>query len=65
MPHPLPPDPPLDFDMALINELHDAANALGRLGELGITRELTGKARDRIYAYTEYLDILNEDTEPL
>ena len=31
MPHPLPPDPPLDFDMALINELHDAANALGRL----------------------------------
>ncbi len=28
-------------------------------GQLGIVKELTGKKRNRIYAYTEYIDILN------
>jgi len=28
-------------------------------------RGITGKARDRIYVYEEYLDILGEETQPL
>ena len=39
--------------------------ALKRLEEIGIVKEITGKARDRIYVYTEYLDILGEGTQPL
>ncbi len=35
------------------------------LGELGLTREMTGKRRNRIFAYDGYLSILNEGTEPL
>lgn len=39
--------------------------ALERLCTLGISREVTGQRRNRLYAYTEYLDILSEGTEPL
>lgn len=42
-----------------------ANNALEKLEELGIISEITGKKRGRIYAYTTYLDIMNEGTEPL
>ncbi|MDQ3555396.1 MAG: Fic family protein [Gemmatimonadota bacterium] len=34
--------------------------ALGRLTELGIATEITGRARDRLYAYQKQLDLLNE-----
>lgn len=34
------------------------------LTDLGITRELTGGKRNRIYAYHQYVTILNEGTEP-
>jgi len=30
-----------------------------------MVKEITGKARDRIYVYKEYLDILGEGTQPL
>jgi len=40
-------------------------SALKRLEEIGVVREITGKARDRIYVYKEYLDILGEGTQPL
>ncbi|MFC1835400.1 Fic family protein [Thermodesulfobacteriota bacterium] len=40
-------------------------SALRRLEEIGVVREITGKARDRIYVYKEYLDILEEGTKPL
>jgi len=40
-------------------------SALKKLEEIGVVREITGKARDRIYVYKEYLDILEEGTEPL
>lgn len=36
--------------------------ALEKLCELGILRELTGQKRNRIFAYTQYLDILKEGT---
>jgi Fic family protein len=37
------------------------ARALDELTQLGIAREATGKPRNRIYVYQEYLDILNQD----
>ncbi|MBL4853751.1 MAG: Fic family protein [Robiginitomaculum sp.] len=42
-----------------------ANNALSNLQRLGIVTEITGKDRGRIYAYTRYLDVLNEGTEPI
>lgn len=35
------------------------------LASLGIVRELTGRKRNRLFAYDRYLQILNEGTEPL
>ena len=42
-----------------------AASAMERLTQAGITRELTGMSRNRIYVYSEYIKILSEGTEPL
>jgi len=35
------------------------------LEELGIIKEVTGKARHKIFVYTEYLELLKKGTEPL
>ncbi len=40
-------------------------SAFKRLEEIGVVREITGKARDRIYVYQAYLDILEEGTQPI
>ncbi len=40
-------------------------SAFARLAELGIVEEKTGGARNRVFAYNEYLRILSEGTEPL
>lgn len=40
-------------------------SALGRMQELGIVREITGRQRGRLFVYSEYLAILTESTEPL
>jgi hypothetical protein len=45
--------------------LPTAIAALRKLETLGIVRELTGGNYRRTYAYTAYLDLLNEGTEPL
>lgn len=37
--------------------------AIGKLEELGLIRESTGRRRGRQWTYTEYLDLLNEGTE--
>jgi Fic family protein len=39
------------------------ATAMSLLAELGIAREVTGKKRNRAFAYDGYLAILNEGTE--
>jgi len=38
---------------------------VGTLAKLGIAREITGRRRNRIFAYDRYLSILNEGTQPL
>jgi hypothetical protein len=35
------------------------------LENLGIVCEIAGRKRERVFAYTRYLAILNEGTEPL
>ncbi len=42
-----------------------ASGAVQRLVELGLAREITGRRRNRLYSYPAYIDILNEDLEPL
>jgi hypothetical protein len=36
--------------------------AIARLEELGVLREVTGRRRGQVYAYDEYLGLLNEGT---
>jgi Fic family protein len=42
-----------------------AGRAIEALERLGIVREITGRSRDRVFAYDAYLAILNEGAEPL
>lgn len=42
-----------------------AGSAMESLVDLRIARELTGRRRNRIFAYDRYISILNEGTEPL
>ena len=41
-----------------------ATRAMELLVEHGIAREITGKRRDRLFVYDQYLAILNEGIEP-
>lgn len=41
------------------------AKGMGVLAGLDIAREITGRKRNRVFAYDRYLAILNEGTEPL
>ncbi len=41
-----------------------ASKAIEMLRQAGVLVETTGRQRDRIYAYRDYLDVLAEDTEP-
>ncbi len=42
-----------------------AATALRNLQKAGIVEEITGRERDRLYIYKEYMKIIGEGTEPL
>jgi len=44
--------------------LTTASNSLSRMADLGIVREITGRRRNRIFAYGTYMDLLAEGTEP-
>jgi Fic family protein len=41
-----------------------ASSAMTLLVEMNVARELTGKRRNRLFVYDQYLKILNEGTEP-
>lgn len=41
------------------------SKSMNVLVKSGILRELTGKHRNRVFAYARYIDVLNEGTEPL
>lgn len=41
------------------------SGALARLEKLGIAKETTGRERDRMFAYTRYLEIVSAGTEPI
>ncbi len=38
---------------------------LHHLADLGIVKEITGKARNKVYVYQKYLDILSEGAGPI
>jgi len=40
-------------------------SALNHLMELGIVKEISGRQRDRLFAYSEYVRMVSGDTEPL
>jgi ribosomal protein S25 len=42
-----------------------AAKAMQALEHLGIVDEVTGQRRNRVYAYSSCLKVLNEGLEPL
>jgi len=42
-----------------------AARAVAVLLEIGILREITGRKRERVFAYGAYMDILSEGADPL
>ncbi len=45
--------------------LPTAGAGMQLLADIGIAREITGRERDRRYAYQQYIEILSEGTEPL
>ena len=45
--------------------LTTASTSFTRMTDLGIVRELTGRRRDRLFAYGPYLDLLAQGTEPI
>jgi Fic family protein len=42
-----------------------ASTALENLVKIGVVRETTGRQRGRIYAYSDYLALLDRGTDPL
>ena len=50
---------------ALETSFPTAGNALGKLADLKIVRETTGKQRGRVFVYSDYLALLDRGTEPL
>jgi Fic family protein len=45
--------------------LPTAIKSMENLTELGITEEVTGQRRNRVFVYKAYLDMLSEGTEPI
>lgn len=42
-----------------------ASTALDNLAKIGVVRETTGRRRGRMYAYSDYLALLDQGTGPL
>jgi len=52
---------PLATELLRINKV-TAQRSIAVLEDAKVLHEITGKARDRVYAYRRYLDVLGEDT---
>ena len=52
-----------DLSQRLALSYPTVARAIDALQGLGIVREITGKKRERVFAYQAYLDVLNEGTQ--
>ena len=71
-PNPLPPVPGLEFDEDIIDIKHTSetlkisynttSTAVKTLVELGFLRETTNAARNRVFSYEAYLEILRNGT---
>lgn len=48
--------------MALGLSYNGVSNAIKKLSEVGILNEITTKARDRLFEYSEYINIFKENT---
>ncbi|MCU0649019.1 MAG: Fic family protein [Gemmatimonadaceae bacterium] len=48
---------------ALDMSIPAATRALDKLGNAGLVAEITGRRRDRLFAYTSYLELLRTDTD--
>ena len=48
-----------------ILEAETSLHPANLLTELSIAREVTGKRRNRVFVYSDYLAVLNEGTENL
>ena len=60
--------PALTWDAKSLTELlaevaREQGRLLGKMEELGMVEELTGRQRDRVYAYKHYIEILSEGDE--
>ena len=64
VPAPLPPKPPLVLGR-FMHVYERAMAAVGRLAGIGVVRETTGRQRGRIYAYSDYLALLDRGADPL
>lgn len=47
-----------DLSTATVN------TCLNHLATIGVVRELTGHKRNRLYAYSQYIEVMNQGTEP-
>jgi len=63
IPKPLPPEPALELSDRRQRLLERATATLGRLEQLDIVHEITAQQRSRVFAYYQYLSILNEGME--
>jgi Fic family protein len=54
-----------DISASLEMSPHTVTKALGRMTDLGIVQEITGKKRGKLFTYHKYLDVLSEGGEPL
>jgi Fic family protein len=50
---------------ALKLSIPTVTTALNHLARIGIVEEVTGKRRDRLFAYSRYFNLVSKDTEPL
>lgn len=62
MPAPLPPHPPIDWTPELRFRFDEALVTLGRLDS--VVRELTARKRNRLFSYSQYVDIMKQGTDP-